>query len=1832
MSVAELISELESAGIRLWEESGQLHFRAPKGVMTEERRTALRQRKEAILEYLRRGAATVAADPESLYQPFPLTDVQSAYLLGRRETFAYGGVACHAYGEMGIHNLDPVRLESAWRALIARHAMLRAVVQMDGSQRVLPEVPEYRIAVKDMRGSSTQQVEAAIQAVRAELDHKIHAPDQWPLFELRVTLTDQWRILHLSIDFLIADFISIHLLLDELNQLYANPEAALPALAISFRDYQLAERRLRQDSRYERDREYWWHRMDELPPAPELPLAEKPASNSGVRFRSLKMRLAAEEWMALRQRAGEHGMTASGALLAAYAEVIGRWSSQPRFTLDITLLQRLPLHPDVLKLVGDFTSISLLAVDLGTPASFQERARTLQAQLWKDMDHRLCSGIEVLREMARRRGASNSLMPVVFTSAVGLGNENDAAASSGGLGEFLYSISQTPQVWIDCQVIERQGRLDLSWDVREKVFPDGLIEDMFEAFKALVDRLASGPELWEKASPVVLPRRQQEMRSEVNNTAGPVPDKLLHAEVAAQAMRTPGRTAVISGYQALSYGDLLAHAAGVAEALSRGGIKPHELAAVVMEKSVDQVIAVLGTLLAGAAYLPIDTDQPRSRRNQILADAGVRFVLTHSGLSLDLPDTVRKIAVDTTPARMSSADLSSADRSPATASDDLAYVIYTSGSTGAPKGVMITHRGALNTVEDINRRFHVTAEDRVLGLAHLGFDLSVYDIFGPLAVGGCLVLPAPERQADPSHWSDLIAEHEVTLWNSVPAQLQMLYSYLASEPVVTLPSLRLAMMSGDWIPVKLPDQIRDRLPGLEVVSLGGATEASIWSIFYSIGEVPEKWKSIPYGKPLTNQSFHVLNAALQPCPDWTTGDLYIGGMGVAAGYLGDTAKTAERFIRHPESGERLYRTGDLGRYLPDGNIEFLGRQDFQVKILGHRIELAEVEAALQSHPAVASAVALAHGEAPLDKRLAAFVELAHRQDNSPTIQELAAKVAAAMEAAGSEIRAGVDCEEIVRFARQLDHTALVGMVCALRQQGLFTGAEDSHSLDEILDRARVAPQHHRLIRRWFNALEANGMVERDPVTENYRHLAPLPPTALDEAWQSVEKMQPKVDRRTELLDYFRTAGQHLPELMHGELDPVALLFPQGRVDIHEVAYNDSFLSKYLNRLVTSAVGEIARRHEAKTPLRVLEIGAGVGGTSIELIPALAGFHVDYLFTDVSQFFLNNAGERFREYPWVRYALYDMNQDYRAQGLVPNSFDVIVCANVLHYALDARIVLGRIRELLQPGGWLVFIDMVRDNYQVLTSMEFLFDANVKDFEDVRQGHDATFINMEQWRGLLDAAGAHRVSCLPRPEDPLAQIGFHVFASQFKLDRERVTVPELTGHLVERVPEYMVPSHLEILDALPLTANSKLDRKTLLSWLSHKKTEHAATVHDEPENDLERRLAAIWAAVIGVKSVGRNQDFFEIGGDSLLAAQLVGRIRESIPEAQPVFFDTLLRLMLDGPTVAKLAAHLQSSQSSDDAPQAQSSALVYLARNGQGPLRVMVHDSSGTLASYSQLFAQLSAAGPLAGLVVNDSDEYLQLPPSALLEPTANKYAQLLRAENRELELAGYQFGGMLASELASLLAESGVPVKSLVVIGSCPMPFRVEDDLLAEYLFIRGSGVDPVRLGFPAEAALGQALAAVRAETPGVVPEGTLARLSGDAELAGVAWCFRRLAAIPQADRLASFARAFAPPGSDPAPLSQVTLLYKIFRHSMKTYAEGKISPYAGDMVLALPTEQTPFAPSLREDAARFWREHCLGEVSIVNVPGTIETCLRAENAAHIGQLLTGHAVSAGCGE
>ncbi|MFD4461981.1 AMP-binding protein [Nocardia sp. NPDC058480] len=493
---------------------------------------------------------------------------------------------------------------------------------------------------------------------------------------------------------------------------------------------------------------------------------------------------------------------------------------------------------------------------------------------------------------------------------------------------------------------------------------------------------------WQAEAGVRIPVEQAATRARVNATAGPVTGGLLHTGFFANAATNPSAPAVLwEPAGQLTYGALAADALAVAGALREVGVAPGDSVAVQLPKGPDQIVAVLGVLAAGAVYVPIGFDQPAARRAEILSTAGVVAVLTVGGAQI--PDTR---AIDLAQARTHAEPLA---RPLFGDPENIAYVLFTSGSTGKPKGVEVPHRAAMNTIDDLNERFDLGPADRALALSALEFDLSVYDIFGLLAAGGAVVTVDDAQRTDPAVWVELIRRHRISLLNCVPSLLDMLLTAAPSTrgsgaagspratdvsgsaqvaddartapataaPSAPLTSLRTVILGGDWVDVALPARLAAVAPNSRFAGLGGATETAIHSTICEVveGRVPAEWTAVPYGTPLRNVQCRVVGPAGNDCPDWVSGELWIGGDGVAAGYRNDPERTADRFVTH--EGLRWYRTGDLARYLPDGGLEFLGRADHQVKIRGYRVELGEVESALRAVPGIRHAVAAVVGTA-----------------------------------------------------------------------------------------------------------------------------------------------------------------------------------------------------------------------------------------------------------------------------------------------------------------------------------------------------------------------------------------------------------------------------------------------------------------------------------------------------------------------------------------------------------------------------------------------------------------------------------------------------------------------------------------------------------------------------------------------------------------------------------------------------------------------------------------------------------------------------------------------------
>ena len=908
----------------------------------------------------------VRRDPAGLFEPFSLNDMQQAYWLGRDRYFDAGNVPMHYYVELEGRRVRVERLEEAWNRLIERHPMLRALVLTDGRQQIQRSTPRQEIAVHDLRQLDTAKREASLAATRDRLAHFNADLTSWPHHVIECSRLAETTRVHISIDLWCVDGRSLQILFEELGKLYAAPDEALPDIGLTFRDCALFQGEHEKSPAWRKSFAYWQDRVRSLPPPPELPYARKASEVAAPRFERHSGILEPERKVALETRARALGSSLAAVMATAYAETLALFAKTPHFTLNVPHFNRPDVHPDINQVIGEFSSFTLLEVDFRQPADFTSRLRAVQNQLWRDIEHAAVPGVRVLRELGRHSPSlAGSAMPIVFTTAperVIDGKRSEIEEILETLGRVVFSLSQTPQVWLDCQYFELAGQLHYNFDAIADLFPEGVLESMFGVFERVLLRLTDEPDAWTRTDLATLPDAQRRRREAINDTGRDWPfiDPWQALETIARSH--PDRLAVVAADSRLTYGELHRRAKALAGRLAELGAGPGSRIALCLPKGMDQPVAVMASCLLSAAYVPIDATWPDRRIAAVLANAEPAAVIVADGAPAPTcsAEIVRASEGGTHPVEHR-----------AVGPDAPAYVIYTSGSTGMPKGVVVTHGNLSNLLNFSNRHFELSGSDVVFAVTGLHHDLSVYDLFGAFSVGACLAMPAAEAGKDPFHWLDCVRRHGVTFWNSVPLSMEMLVTAAEGDGQGLPSTLRNVVLGGDWVPTTLPGRLRRLCPDVRITTIGGPTETTVWNIFNDATDFAADLPSIPYGKPIANSGYRILDEQLRDRPDWVAGQMYCTGAPLADGYWNAPEETAERFIADPESGGRMYATGDLGRYLPDGNIEFLGRIDFQINVNGYRAEPAEIEQDLMGFPGLRHLVVQARAEP--EPHIAAFL-------------------------------------------------------------------------------------------------------------------------------------------------------------------------------------------------------------------------------------------------------------------------------------------------------------------------------------------------------------------------------------------------------------------------------------------------------------------------------------------------------------------------------------------------------------------------------------------------------------------------------------------------------------------------------------------------------------------------------------------------------------------------------------------------------------------------------------------------------------------------------------------
>lgn len=882
-----------------------------------------------------------------------LSPIQRAYLVGGQDGLELSGPARY-YLSCDLSTDRVAQVGARLRRLVRDNDILRIGASAGLSLHALPQDAARHVDA-DVRWVETADFDTANDAVRRACTAEDFAFGDWPQLEVTVVRTVDRARLHLVYSLWLMDAASLAVFLTELVADHAGA-GAQGARTPAVREQ--TSRRPRRD-RSPRDERFWRERAAALPDPAELPLGPE-WRQAGPRVTHRMVTVDATAGQRVCDRASAHGLTPAMVYLAVYGVVLGRLGGGCPHT--ITVLRTRQTAPPTAATLGNRGTTMPLEIPATTGRSFADIARAVQSSYLTQAMHGSLSGAEIARLADPAADLRRLTHPFAFTAI-----EADGAGEAAlGLRRRWDEVQlRVPQVLIDHQVIrESDGTVRLGFDWRADAFDPGFAEDFVARCADFVGELAASDESW--TSPPVRTPVPATARTAVAVPAVGVPvAETLQGRFLQCAAASPEAPAVHDALGSLSYAELADRATAVADLLSATGAESGDRVAVQLPRGRGQVIAILGSLLAGCVYIPLDHGTPHGRLDSIARRGDVRFAITEGQPATDERWTARGVH----PLPLPSGPAAPRERTGYAAPGPTAYVIFTSGSTGEPKGVVLSHAAVLNTIDAVNEEFGVARTDRVLSVSSIGFDLSVYDVFGPLLRGGSVVMLSEESAKSPAQWADLVERHGVTLWNSAPA-----LASLFAEEGRAVPSVRAFLLSGDWIPLTLPGALEQLAPGSAVVSLGGATEGAIWSISHRVTEADRAGRSIPYGRALPGQDILVLDAERNVCPAWQIGEIHIAGAGVADGYANDPVKTAAAFLADPVFG-RIYRTGDRGRRQPDGVVEFLGRTDNQVKLNGHRVELGEIEHRLEGAPGIRRCAVCVRGDGRR-KKLVAYVTLA----------------------------------------------------------------------------------------------------------------------------------------------------------------------------------------------------------------------------------------------------------------------------------------------------------------------------------------------------------------------------------------------------------------------------------------------------------------------------------------------------------------------------------------------------------------------------------------------------------------------------------------------------------------------------------------------------------------------------------------------------------------------------------------------------------------------------------------------------------------------------------------
>lgn len=1464
---------------------------------------------------------------------------------------------------IGALNTDA--LQQALNGLVQRHESLRTSFQsLEGrTAQVIATSVVVPMPILDLAALPPDVQEVEVNRLIAADARKPFNLSRDLLLRIHLLrLGTETHVLLLSLHHIVSDGWSMGVLTRDLSELYnairERRDPILPDLVIQYADFSEWQRQWLSGEVLEQQLAYWKAELAGAPPDVKVPTDRpRPAIQSfrgQIETCELESVLAAD----LRKLSNASGTTLFMTLLAGFSVLLARYSDQWDLVIGSPIANR--TRSELEPLIGFFVNTLALRIRLDGDVSLREllarvRQNTLEAYAHQDLPfERLVDELQTERDLSR-----NPLFQVMFA----VQNAPPGKRSLDGLEvQPVRTRAASAQFDLVLDIWETGSTLTCVLEYSTDLFDQPTITRLLRHYRNVLAEMVSNPEQTVSEVTFIDAEERRQLLDEFNPVQKAYPnDRTLHELFEQQVTSRPGNVAIVDGNSCFTYSELNLRANRIAHLLTEMGLAQGETVGILDNRGCDLLAAMLGVLKAGGAFLPLDPEYPEDRIRYMVADSQLSTLITRRTVVEKFPSVLNApmlggiIALDDGGPPPGTPDslhwcgneqvclFCTENLSNRATSQDVAYLLYTSGSTGLPKGAMVRHDGAVN---------HIYAEFELLSFhpssvflqsAPCSSDISVWQFLAPCLIGGRVVIADFETVCDPARLFDRIRAERVTLIELVPVVLGALLDHVRSLPETerALPDLQHAMVTGESVSVALINAWLKQYPGIPIVNAYGPTEAADDVCQHAISvPFPSDAATVPIGKPLPNVWLYVLDRTLQLVPAGVPGEICVSGIAVGNGYWNDPEKTNKSFVPNPyvdpHRGHTLYRTGDLGRWLPDGNLAYLGRLDEQVKLRGFRIEPGEIENVITRHSAVHEAAVVAQSNDSAERFLSAYVVPQFGNDSGISIEPLEEEQVTLWTDLHDDSYSGaVDVDPTfncigwdsnytgqpllpAEMHEYVDFT--VNRILALKPRRLLeigcgTGLLSFRLVSECqqylgIDLSSAAIEQLRTLQQTPSLrAKIRGLADAQFKCCRADRVEEIEQEEFDVA------ILPSVIQYFPSLDYFEKVLRHL----------TARLSPTGAIFVGDVRNLQLLKAFHASVQLYKAPPELAagqlRWQIERSVLQEQElcVHPAYFDTLSERIPGIS--HVELL---------PKAGRHLNEMTRFRY---DVVIHLGEKAQPGDTISIPEWSNQLWAEFTSKVRRGcraelglinvpntRVAESLQS------LQLVGQGTPVhVSELNTVLEKNLhpgldpQDVWDFAQVHDYSARVELAGHGQPGAFGIWLTpkessntvtdrSCRNAMPRSAVAIRANELANQPLIEKfGRNFVPELRSFLKARLPSHMVPANFVLLDSLPLTAAGKIDRRALSEIPQEDKTNSPAA---EPETASERALAAIWCSVLGLDRVSRNDNFFALGGHSLKATQVVGRIQKRLG------LTISLREVFNNPTIAEFAPFLDTQPSQEN----------------------------------------------------------------------------------------------------------------------------------------------------------------------------------------------------------------------------------------------------------------------------------------------------------------------------